>query len=229
MGWLWGGCGDSGGGRLATRGGWQAAAHRQRWPGRSPIPSEDAYLRAVGLGHMAQHEERDVEEQSPNRCAFGWGRRDKDLGDLQPRRKEAGRNPVSLGAGTLLPPGSSSNPQSVCVRTRAAGDVPSASLHPIRLRLSPQSGFGLPFGSPSPSPGSPPRHRRSEHSASFITRKSSQSPYLGLCADTSPLPGREPGQGRPRGAPGGWRGEKELCPHKQGAPRIWDGHAMCHT
>lgn len=66
-----GGCGDGGGGRLATRGGWQAAAHQQCSQGQSPIPSEDAYLGAVGLGHMAQHEERDVKEQGPNRGSFG--------------------------------------------------------------------------------------------------------------------------------------------------------------
>lgn len=32
------------GGRLAARGGWQAAAHQLRSQGQSPSPSEDAYL-----------------------------------------------------------------------------------------------------------------------------------------------------------------------------------------
>ena len=54
-----GGCGDGGDSGRLQHTGW------------SPIPSEDAYLRAVGLGHMAQHEERDVEEQGPNWGCFG--------------------------------------------------------------------------------------------------------------------------------------------------------------
>lgn len=62
---------------------------------------------------------------------------------------------MSSGDRTLLPPGRFSNPQSACVRTRAPGDAPSTSVCPVCLCLSPQSGFGLPFGSPSPSPGSP--------------------------------------------------------------------------
>ena len=52
-------------------------------------------------------------------------------------RREAGGSPVSSGARTLLPPGSFSNPQGARVRTRAPGDVPSASLHPACLCLSP--------------------------------------------------------------------------------------------
>lgn len=69
---------------------------------------------------------------------------------------------------------------------------------PRLLHSSPQTALASCSAAPA-HPGLPPRQGRSEHSASFITRECSQSPYLGLRADTSPLPGREPGQGRPEG------------------------------
>lgn len=50
------------------------------------LPSRTAYLRAVGLGHMAQHEERDVEEKGPNRGGLGWEEQ-TDLRELKPERK----------------------------------------------------------------------------------------------------------------------------------------------
>lgn len=58
---------------------------------------------------------------------------------------------------------------------------------PLPPLISPRAALAS-SGQPQPKWG-PPHHGRSEHSASFITQ--SQSPYLG-CADTSPLPGREP-------------------------------------
>lgn len=63
---------------------------------------------------------------------------------------------------------------------------------------------------PQFNPGLPRCRRRSEHSTCLITRKSSQSPYLRLRADTSPLPGKELGQGRPQGAPRAGKGRREL-------------------
>lgn len=58
---------------------------------RSP-GAQGAYLRAVGLGHVAQHEERDVEQQGPDRGSLGWGRRNKDLRDLTQHREADGRH-----------------------------------------------------------------------------------------------------------------------------------------
>lgn len=121
---------------------------------------------------------------------------------------------MSSGARTLLPPGSFSNPQVLVCSRGCAKCLPPPHL-PL---LKPPKQLWPPLQQPQPILGLPPHHGRSEHSASFITRECSQSPYLGLCADTSPLPGREPGQGRPRGAPWARLGKKSSSPASREDP-----------
>lgn len=92
---------------------------------------------------------------------------------------------------------------------KAPKDVPSASLTPPAPARAPRAALTS-IWQPQFNPGLPQCRRRSEHSTCLITRKRSQSPYLGLCADTSPLPGKELGQGQPQGAPRAGKGRREL-------------------
>lgn len=108
----------------------------------------------------------------------------------------------------MLPPSSFSNPQVLVCKQGLQGIHQLLPLYPARLPSSPQSSF-----SAAPEhPWAPPAPWKVRALSEFHHTQM-QSPYLGLGADTSPLPGREPGQGRPEGPCGLCRGAGALpCP-----------------
>lgn len=134
------------------------------------------------------------------------------------------QEPCELGGGrTLLPPGSFSNPQMLVCKQGLQGIHQLLPLYPAHLPSSPQSSF-----SAAPEhPWAPPVPWKVRALSEFHHMQM-QSPYLGLGADTSPLPGREPGQGRPRGALRAVPGSGSSVPHAGNTPHL-GCTCMCHA
>lgn len=171
---------------------------------------------------MAQHEEGDVEEQGPNWGSFGWGRRNKEFGDLQPQHEESGALRAG-GAGPCFPQAAFLTPKCLCANK---GYREYTNCFPSTLHASPRAPKAA-FQQPQSIPGLPPVPWKVRALSEFHHMQM-QSPYLGLGADTSPLPGREPGQGRPRGALRAVPGSGSSVPHAGNTPHL-GCTCMCHA